>query len=370
MSDSTISEISRRQLLLGSSLLAGTGFIGSAFSTKIKAQPGGSSSPYTTAERDRRFNAIRAMMTEQGIDCLVVPSMPGDFTLHYASYITNAPFNYGTGFVILPREGQAVAMGLSPSPDAWASVVGERGEAMGPAIVDLVNELGHGNENIGVVGTQTGVFGLNNFTAQGLMLYSVWGEIQSNLPLANFVDVTSEFAKVNMVKGPEEIAAFEKAAQLGEEFHSMLLGYTRPGITDRDIRARIEDFLIQNGATADVKALEILPGPIQKGHIINSEFGIEAFGGYAQVTLCISVGEPSQQIKDLHEIAQESFAVGLEAIKPGITFREAFEPMEKVIKDAGCWHGFPLVHGMRPVVLAGPVGIGRPIGTYDARHAI
>ena len=247
---------------------------------------------------------------------------------------------------------------------AWATAHGKRGEPLGPAVADLLNEMGYGNRNIGVVGTANNVFGLNEFTAPGLMLYSVWSEVQAGLPNASFVDVTSEFALVNMVKGPEEIAAFEKAAQLGEEFHHMLLDFTRPGITDRDFRARVEEFLIQNGATADVKALEMLPGPVQQGHVINSEYGIEAFGGYAQVTLCMSVGEPNALAQDLHQIAQESFAAGLEVIRPGITFREAFEPMEKVISDADCWHGFPLVHGMRPVVLAGPVGIGQPIGSY------
>jgi len=364
MNEKTGLKLSRRQVMLASTLMAGA-----AASTFIPssglAQPSGSPSPYTTAERDRRWSALRAMMDEQGVDCLVVPAMPGDFTLHYASYITNAPFNYGTGFVILPREGQAVAMNLSPGPGAWARVVGSRGEPMGPAIANLINEFGNQNDRIGVVGTETGVFGLNNFTSQGLMLYAIWSEIEASLPGADFVDVTPAYAMVNMVKGEEEIAAFEKAADLGEAFHRMLLEYTRPGITDSEFRSTVEEFLISNGATADVKALEIQPGPIRQGHIINSEYGIEAFGGYAQVSLCMCVGEPNQEIRDLHKIAQDSFAAGLEVIKPGIRFREVYEPMEKVVRDAGCWHGFPLVHGIRPVVLAGPVGIGRPIGTYD-----
>jgi len=356
-------DVNRRQLLTGSTILVGASALATALPKTIKAQPGGPPSPYTLAERDRRWAALRVMMTEQGVDCLVVPNLSGDFTLHYAQYITNKSFS-GHGIAILPAEGEAAAFGMSPGPGAWATPYGKRGEPLGPAVADLLNGMGHGNSTIGVVGTENNIFGLNEFTAPGLMLYSVWSEVQAGLPEATFKDVTSEFAKVNMVKGSEEIAAFEKAAQLGEEMHNMLLGFTRPGITDRQFRAQIEEFLIHNGATADVKALEIQPGPVQQGHVINTEYGIEAFGGYAQVTLCMSVGDPSPLSRELHQVAQECFAAGLEVIRPGITFREVFEPMEKVVSDAGYWHGFPVIHGMRPVVLAGPVGIGQPIGSY------
>lgn len=363
MSSSEMTKINRRELLAGSAAIAGAATLWAGLPKVASAQPGGPPSPYTLAERDRRWSALRTMMAEQGVDCLVVPNLSGDFTLHYAQYITNKPFG-GHGIAILPAEGEAAAFGMSPGPGAWANPYGKRGEPLGPAVADLLNEMGHGNSTIGVVGTENNIFGLNEFTAPGLMLYSVWSEVQAGLPGATFKDITSEFAKVNMVKGPEEIAAFEKAAQLGEEMHNMLLEFIRPGITDRQVRARVEEFLIHNGATADVKALEIQPGPVQQGHIINTEYGIEAFGGYAQVTLRMSVGDPSPLSQELHQVAQECFAAGLAVIKPGITFREVFEPMEKVVSDAGFWHGFPVVHGLRPVVLAGPVGIGQPIGSY------
>ena len=355
--------IDRRRLLVGASQAAGATALGCAMPSAASAQPGGSAGPFTTAERDRRWQALRAMMSAQGVDCLVVPNLTGDFTLHYAQYVTNAPFN-GPGVAVLPAQGEAAAIGISPSPGAWARALGRRGEPLGTGVVDLIDELGYGSSTIGVVGTANNVFGLNEFVSPGLMLYSVWSEVLSAFPDADFVDVTEAFADVNLVKGPEEIAVFEKAALLGEQFHRMLLENARPGVTDRQFRSRIAEFMILNGATTDVQALEMQPGPIEVGHIINSEYGIEAYGGYAQVTLCISIGEPSALTRELHDVARAALAAGLETVKPGVTFGEAFAPMEEIVRDAGYWHGFPVLHSMRPVVLAGPVGIGQPIGSY------
>ena len=39
--------------------------------------------------------------------------------------------------------------------------------------------------------------------------------------------------------------------------------------------------------------------------------------------------------------------------------------MEKVIADAGYWHGFPVLHSVRPVSLVGPVGYGPPPAGYS-----
>ncbi|MDG2175965.1 MAG: hypothetical protein P8M72_07540 [Gammaproteobacteria bacterium] len=72
--DSNLQHLSRRQVMLGSAALLGAGAM-STVTPQANAQPGGPPSPYTATERERRWAALRAMMSEQGIDCLVVPNL-------------------------------------------------------------------------------------------------------------------------------------------------------------------------------------------------------------------------------------------------------------------------------------------------------
>ena len=297
-------------------------------------------------------------MSENGIDCLVVPALPGDFTLHYARYVTNTG---GNGVAILSAEGQALGLGLPPRPGTWHRAVPALPGMLGGGVVDAINELGHASDRIGVVGTATGqTFGLNDFTAQGGVLYSIWSEVLAGLPEAEFTDVTSQFARVAMVKHPDEIAAHRTAAALGEELQELMLETARPGVSGLEFRSVISEFLIMNGATADVQALEFPPGTLQDGSVINSEYGVRIDGGYAQVTLCIAIGATSELTERLNEVADECFAVGLELIGPGIRFADIIEPMEQVVADAGFWHGFPVLHSISPVILVGPVRQGPP----------
>ncbi|WP_428097817.1 M24 family metallopeptidase [Candidatus Rariloculus sp.] len=350
--------INRRQMMTGTTAIAGAAAASTLLPRSSSAQPPGPPSPFSDAVRDHRWAALREMMSSSGIDCLVVPTLPGDFTLHYAEYVSNTG---GNGVAILSRSGQALGIGLPPRPGTWHRSVPALPGMLGGAVVDAINELGHATDNIGVVGTATGqTFGLNDFSAQGLVLFSLWNEVLSGLPDTEFVEVTPQFARVAMVKHPEEIAAHRNAAALGEELNQFMLESARPGVSDRQFRAAISQFLIMNGATADVQALEIPPGTLQDGSVINSEMGVRIDGGYAQVTLCIAIGAVSPLTEQLNEVAQECFAVGLELVGPGIRFADVIEPMEKVVADASFWHGFPVLHSLSPVVLAGPVSQAPP----------
>ncbi|MAV29749.1 MAG: hypothetical protein CL865_01715 [Cycloclasticus sp.] len=309
---------------------------------------------YSLAERDLRWEKIRHMMKELGLDCLIIPAGAGDSYVNYAGYVSNAGF-MNPGAVILPLREEPTIYGTLPMPSQWISNVGEKGVPLGEAIAYRLNELALGSKNIGVVGTKGKVFGLNEFTDQGLVTYSAWQHVIDKLPKASFVDVTPQLALLMLVRTQEEIKAYERTAAVGENLHRLLLDYVKPGISDRDLRSLVAEHMIRSRATVDVDALEMRQGIVQKGDIINSEYGIHHRGGYTQSTLCMSVGAPDKQTAALAEVAHECMQVGLGRLKPGVKFGEVIERMEKVIIDAGYWHGFPVLHSLGPLVLVGPV---------------
>ena len=324
----------------------------------------GSPSPFDTKERDRRWALVRGMMKAEGLDVLVVPHGGGDDYHKYAGYLSETGF-FRPGLVMFPLQGEPVQFGGAPNPRWISDFQAGHDHTIGEALIARLKASGYENKTIGVIGTEARVFGLNEFSGQGLMLYSIWNEVIESLPNAKFKDITSIMAETIMVKGEEEIKAHEAAALFGEDLHKLMLKEIKPGMTDRHVRALVSEYIIMNGADTNVKALQMKPGVIADGDVINAEYGINYKGGYTQVTLCIAVGKVSKQTEELRKVAKESLELGLSLVKPGIAFAEAIDPMEKLVTDAGYWHGFPQIHGLNPIILVGPVGYPPFPATYS-----
>ncbi len=331
-------------------------------SPKARAQMLMRGGTYSMAERDRRWANIRRMMSENGYDCLIVPKGMGDGInfLQYAEYVSNA-FFMNPGAVVFPLEGDPAVIGAMPSSDAWIERATQKwfegGEQtpIGEQIVDLVNEMGLAGSNIAVVGTQANVEGLNEFINEGFVKYATWATVMAGLPEATFTDITPEFAELVMVKGEEEQANIIGAAQVGEGLHAMLLDLIEVGLDAREVRVAVAEYLIRNDAASDVQALELAPGPIRDGQVMNSEYGVIASGGYAQVTLCVACGSVSDQTEELAEIAHTSMDYGAENLRAGRRFGDVIAGMEEIVMRDGVWHGFPQIHGLMPMFMAGPV---------------
>ena len=319
--------------------------------------------PFTPAEGQRRWRRIRAMMSEKGLDCMIIPHRAGDGVnlLQYANYVAGGGFfQYGDGAVVFPLEGDPIII-ASRFPSPWISrakpVVFENGVQvpMGRQIVEAIEELGLERSNIGVVGTVTGGEGYNEFTNDGLITYSTWAAVIAGLPRADFVDISGEFGVLMMVKGEEEIAACRGAAMVGERMHEMLLATSRVGMDPLDFRENVALHLMRSDAQADVQAAFFPPGPIQDGFVFNSEYGIIHHGGYCQVTLCLVFGQMTAQMEALADVAHELMDYGAANLRAGKRFGDLMEEMEQINRRAGYWHRVPHIHGLLPMTLVGPV---------------
>jgi Xaa-Pro aminopeptidase len=176
------------------------------------------------------------------------------------------------------------------------------------------------------------------------------------LPKARFEDISAEMAEIMLVKTPAELRLVEKAAEIGERAHEVMLSVAKPGVTEREIRSKMAESILHDGASIGVALLEMGPGILKKGDVINSEWGPAVGGLEAQVTLCVSVGRVSEKTEKLAEIAEACLKKGLASLKPEVRFGRVMEAMEKVVADAGAWHHIPLLHSLNPTVLRGTEG--------------
>lgn len=357
--------LSRRGFLTGTGRTA-AGIAGLAAITpmlasqKAEAQPPGfGPSVYDTAERDWRLDRVRAMMKEQGVDALIVPHLSGSMYINYSNYFAEAG-SMNPGAILVPDEGEMIGFGIGgsmmPGGNPWITNVVPFGEPVGESLVKKLKELGYENKTIGVVGSEAGVTGTNEFAFEGIMPYATLTAVVNGLPKAEFVDVTGPVTEVMLVRSEKGLEQSKKAALKAEEMQQLIVDTMKVGIDPKVVYSTVSEFLIMNGATSDVQAL-ILMGPPRKGQVIACEYGFKYQGGYAQVTMTMVMGDklPAAAEKT-YATTKAVYEKSLEVIKPGKTFGEVLEPLHKIIDDSGLRHGFPLIHSLEPITLVGRVG--------------
>lgn len=337
------------------------------------------------AERDRRWSAIRAMMREKNIDCLLVPPAP----LRYPAdtYFTN---DIPACAVVFPATGNPVAIHRGASvAGSWAQAR-EWGEGtwiedmrFGPRaaiMVDVVKDLGLEKGRIGTIG----VLGGPNLMPFGWTPQPMWSYLTNQLPGAEFVEVWDAFANIWLVKSDEELAIYRYVSELSEKACEAMLEVTRPGVPETEVYAAIMHVFHKAGA-AMAHDLFVHSGPanlswdaprwlyraqrprlIQDGDMVMSEMMPLLGGQEAQAQMCIAVGNVSDSFQRAAKVARESYEAGLKTIRAGITFGELAESMQEPLRRAGAWHLTPHVHSVTPLTLVSPVTEGLHSSIKDA----
>ena len=319
-------------------------------------------SRFSDAERDWRWARTREMMRRQGLDALVVFHGYRDTYHRFAWWLSKAGV-ITPAAVVMPLNGELSYVGAHKVPGRWIQDTGPKGAPLQEGIVARLSDCGA--KNVGMVGTEADVFGLNEFYGQGMACYSTVKFMKSELPDVAFTDVTPEFSEIMLFQSQESLDLCEEAALKGEELQKSVLEILEPGLTMRRLRSHIAQYTIMNDLVPDVEAIEMSPQGLKEGDVFNMENGLHYLGGYTQVTMSAAVGQISDELERMNEHATEVLAKAQARVKPGLRFADLVEPLTDRMKDAGYWHFFPLIHSLNPLALVGP--IGREMGArYDA----
>lgn len=301
---------------------------------------------------------VRDRLRARGLSALVVPT-DNHFTLNYAEYLSDSGFMIQGGVVIF-TDGDVFISGAPPFPGknpAWIDKMLPPFGTFGGVASKLLKPLNEPGAKVGVVGGHASAFGLNEFTAAGFFPASSYNELAAGVSNIELVDFTSDLAEIMLIKGDEEIAAMENTARFIENLHHSIVEKARLNVSPFELSAHVAGVYANSYATAGVQILEASPAPLSPGSVVNTEYGAKLAGGHTQGTLSFAMSPVSEETRDLADIAERAFAASTSAAKPGTLFGDAVAAAESIIDDAGCWNGFPVIHSMSPIVLAGRVGM-------------
>jgi Xaa-Pro aminopeptidase len=323
-------------------------------------------------ERDRRWAKTRALMAEHNVDVLLLPGLRGRES--YESYLSNESIQ---GIVVMPIDRDPIYLTWSAfrivgrtdpinSRKYWIDDI--RSGLLGPLVVDALRELGAMSGRVGVVGINS----KNPMELEGFVPYATWQHVLEGAPKAEFVEMSSPFGLMMLAKGEEELAVARHTAAVGELLAQKILDVARPGIRDSDLFAAIVEESYRAGLTLTPPSVIIKTGKdtiswgppewgysddpprvIEAGDLVTCELMPTYAGIETQQQVQVVMGPITPQQRKLADLARAAYDIGLETIKPGVTFLELNDAMAKPVLDAGCWHLSPMIHSVAPALLLG-----------------
>jgi Xaa-Pro aminopeptidase len=166
--------------------------------------------------------------------------------------------------------------------------------------------------------------------------------------------MTEGLPMLRAVKDPDEVARLEAAGAAADAAYEQIKGVGFAGRTERQVGNDLARFLRAQGHS-QVDFTVVGSGPnganphheagdrtIEVGDAIVLDFGglMDGYGSDTSRTVC--VGEPSADVRAVHEIVRLAQQAGVEAVRPGVACQDIDRAARSVITDAG--YGEQFIH--------------------------
>lgn len=149
-------------------------------------------------------------------------------------------------------------------------------------------------------------------------------------------------------KDEEELDRMRQAQRITDEAFRELLNFIRPGLTERDVAARLVYELLRRGgrkvsfdpivaAGANGSMPHAVPGEtvIQPGMFVTMDFGCVYEGYCSDMTRTVAVGQPTEEMERVYHTVLEAQRAGIAAARAGVTGSEVDRAARQVIQQAG-----------------------------------
>ena len=192
------------------------------------------------------------------------------------------------------------------------------------------------------------------------MSVASWEMWRKALP-CELVGAGSRMDELRMVKDSEEIEKLLAAQKIAEAAFTELLKEIRPGVTERQLAARLDYLMLTHGAEkpsfdtivasgANGSKPHAVPSdkPVAAGEFITFDFGAMKDGYCSDTTRTVAVGHVTEEMRRVYDTVLQAQLAGIAAAKAGVPGRDVDGAARDYIKEAGYGdyfgHGFG--HGL------------------------
>lgn len=156
------------------------------------------------------------------------------------------------------------------------------------------------------------------------------------------------------VKGPDELERLVAAGAAADATYEAIVELPFAGRLETEVAADLARLLREHGHE-QVDFTVVGSGPnganphheagdrrIEPGDAVVLDFGGLMYGYGSDTTRTVSVGEPTQEVRDVHDIVRHAQQAAFEAVRPGVPCQEIDRVARAVITEAG--YGEQFIH--------------------------
>jgi Xaa-Pro aminopeptidase len=297
----------------------------------------------------RRLKETRKRIAAEGLDALLVTSQynrryltgfsahDGDFTEN-SGWVLVTPKSLGLinrTFNLTGLEHELDASGttwLKADGKQWPDVLAEQARAEG------IKKLGF---------------------EKAWIAYDRYAEVKGALGAGiELTPVDDLIVFVRAEKDPFEIKTLRRAAKVGDRAFRRLLKRIKVGMTEREIAAKLEAYMVDAGAEGPSFPTIVACGPCgatphweptereaRPGEPILIDFGVKVDGYCSDSTRTICLGKPDAQLVEIYHVVRKAQDAAVAALERGVRRgREVHAAAAEVIEKAG--YGDRFFHGL------------------------
>ncbi|MBQ2937952.1 MAG: aminopeptidase P family protein [Clostridia bacterium] len=184
--------------------------------------------------------------------------------------------------------------------------------------------------------------------------YATYKDYIRKFKINNFIETEYMIEKQRMIKDEEELSNIIKACNVTDECFKYILGYIKPGMTEKQIAKEIENYYIErtdglsfetivaSGENSSKPHAVPTDRKIQERDIITIDMGCIVNGYCSDMTRTFFVGEPTDEMKKVYDLVLANQKIVLEEYKDGASTRQITKMVENNFK----LNGYDLIHSL------------------------
>ncbi len=290
--------------------------------------------------KESRLQALRALLSEKNLDAVIITKY---VNLHYFSGFrgddTTLVIGHKDAMLITDSRYTEQAEHQAPLFE-----IVEQKEGLLTKTAECVKKMGA--KKIGFEGNA--------------LIYDDFAQLDKLLDGCEF-NTPLKLDALRQIKDAEEIAHIRRACEIADIAFTDMLSYIRPGMTEVQAAAHLENCMRQNGSEGPSFKTIFASGVrgslphgvatdkvIQEGEFVTMDFGAIYAGYDSDITRTICMGKADEKQRKIYKAVLESQLLGLNKIKPGVSGKAVHEAVRANLEkyDLAQYFGHGLGHSL------------------------
>lgn len=295
-----------------------------------------------------RVKAVQAKLKDYDMDALLVTS---PYNLRYVSNFTGS-----TGLSVITEDKAYFVTDFRYTEQAAEQAKG----------FEIIKNTGSIYEEVKAIIEKEKVSKLG--FEKEFVTFSVYDHLTKLLPI-DLIPVSGLIESLREVKEEPEIETIKKAIKITEYAFEEILNFIKPGVSEIEVANRLDFLMREKGATGVSFDTIVASGKrsamphgvaseklIEQGDMITLDFGCYYQGYVSDMTRTISLGDPGEELKKIHQIVLDANLKVTEQAKAGVTGKELDDVARGYITEQGYGEAFghSTGHGIGLEVHEGP----------------